>query len=316
MVDLIGKRQRPARAVPSRLLTAVLAVSVCCGGPETPTQPSTPDSPGDPVVQPPPVVSDHVFAGAGDIGWCGSPGPEGTARLLDALPGTVFTTGDNAYMQGTPQQFAECYDPSWGRHKSRTYPSPGNHDYGTPGAAGYYTYFGSRAGPPGLGYYGYDLGNWHVVSLNSEVPLGVGSAQLAWLRADLTYHPRTCTLAYWHRPLYSSGPNGGSPQVRELWRLLFEFHVDVVLNGHDHLYERFAPQDADGRVDASHGIRQFTIGTGGGPLYQLRSRQPHSEAFIANSFGILKLVLRSEDYTWEFQPVGASPMDVGFDRCR
>ncbi len=300
------------------LLPAVLTFSLSCGGNAGPTRPSTPDIPAEPPSQPPPIVPDQVFAGAGDIGWCGPPvgGQEGTARLLDVLPGTVFTTGDNAYMDGSPKQFAECYNPSWGRHLSRTYPSPGNHDYQTAGAAGYFQYFGSRAGPAGRGFYSYDLGNWHIVSLNSEVPAGAGSAQLAWLRADLTASPRTCMVAYWHRPLFSSGPNGGSGSMRDLWRLLYEFHVDVVLNGHDHLYERFAPQDADGRLDASHGIRQFTIGTGGGPLYQLKVRQPHSEAFVAGSHGILKLVLRAEDYTWEFQPVGGSPIDFGSDKCR
>ena len=295
---------------------ALAMLCVACGGSHAPTSPIQP-TPIDPIVQPPPAPApDEVFAGAGDIGWCGSPGPEATARLLDGVPGTVFTAGDNAYMSGTPKEFAECYAPSWGRHKSRTYPTPGNHDYGTPGAAGYYEYFGSRAGPVGQGYYGFDLGNWHVVALNSIIPIGSGSAQIAWLQADLAAHPVTCTLAFWHQPLFSSGSNGPTWAVRDAWRILHEFRVDVVVNGDEHVYERFAPQDPDGRADETRGIRQFTIGTGGAPLTSLKTRAPNSEVFIAAHYGVLKLTLQHDAYAWEFLPVGGPAMDSGTGKCR
>jgi hypothetical protein len=293
-----------------------LALCGACGQRTGPTRPSDPPGIPDQPIQPLPVA-DQTFVGAGDIGWCGSADPEATARLLDAIPGTVFTTGDNAYMEGSAKNFAECYDPNWGRHKARTYPSPGNHDYGTPGAAGYFTYFGSRAGPPGLGYYSFDLGNWHVVSLNSTVARGAGSAQLAWLRNDLETNRRACSIAFWHNPLFTSGPNGPEPGMRDIWRLLYEFNVDVVLNGHEHLYERFAPQDPDGRADAARGIRQFIVGTGGARLYKVAARHPNSEA-VTFAYGVLKLTLRATDYQWQFISVPGSgdSGDSGSDRCR
>lgn len=237
--------------------------------------------------------------------------------MLDGIPGTVFTTGDNAYMDGSLKNFAECYEPNWGRHKNRTYPSPGNHEYHTSGAAGYFQYYGSRAGPPGLGYYSFNLGNWHIVSLNSNVARAAGSAQLTWLRTDLENNRRLCTLAYWHHPLFSSGPNGPDGSMRDTWRLLHEFNVDVVMNGHEHLYERFAPQDPDGQPDAARGIRQFTVGTGGAVLYGLAVRRPNSEALIS-AYGVLKLTLRASDYQWQFIPTSGSGSagDAGTDRCR
>jgi 3',5'-cyclic AMP phosphodiesterase CpdA len=255
------------------------------------------------------------LAGAGDIAVCGSPGAEATARLLDALDGTVFTTGDNAYPNGTADDFQRCYGPTWGRHLGRTRPSPGNHDYYAPGAAPYFAYFGANAGPAGLGYYSYDLGAWHVVSLNSETLAEFGSAQDAWLRADLAANTSKCTIAYWHRPLFSSGPHAGAESIRNLWRVLYEFDVDVVLNGHDHLYERFAPQDPNGRPDPARGIRQFTVGTGGGPTYSARAATPNSEA-VGQDWGVLALTLDRETYRWEFLPVaGAAFHDAGSSAC-
>lgn len=302
----------------SRAAAAVVTLALFAGcddriGPTRPTDtPGADDSPSQPA-----PVPDQTLVGAGDIGFCGSPAPEATARLIDAIPGAVFTTGDNAYMEGSAKNFAECYEPNWGRHKGRTYPSPGNHDYGTPGAAGYFSYFGSRAGPSGLGYYSFDLGNWHIVSLNSNVAHGAGSAQLAWLRGDLEANRRACSIAFWHQPLFSSGPNGPSPGLRDTWRLLYEFNVDLVLNGHDHLYERFGPQDPDGRPDETRGIRQFTVGTGGASLYRQATRRANSEA-LSSAYGVLKLTLRANDYQWQFLPVpgSADAGDSGTDRCR
>lgn len=263
---------------------------------------------------PPMGGEEHVLVGAGDIGWCGSPGPALTARLLDNIRGTIFTTGDNAYMSGTTAQFAECYEPTWGRHKMRTRPSPGNHDYETPGASAYFAYFGATAGPAGLGYYSYDLGAWHIISLNSSIGARAGSAQATWLRADLEANRARCAAAYWHDPLFSSGPNGNQPQMRDVWRVLYEFGVDIVLAGDDHLYERFAPQDADGGFDPQRGIRQFVIGTGGAPLYAFESPRPNSEV-RASTWGVLKLTLRSDEYLWEFISAANAAGDSGTARC-
>jgi len=154
-----------------------------------------------------------------------------TARLLDQIQGTVFTLGDNAYESGTAKQFRDCYDPTWGRHKARTRPSPGNHDYVTPGAAAYYDYFGESAGPDRHGYYSFELGAWHIVSLNSEIDAGPESAQAQWLAADLAAHPAACTLAYWHKPIFSSGSvHGNDPHMRPIWNILAHAGADVVVN--------------------------------------------------------------------------------------
>jgi hypothetical protein len=256
-----------------------------------------------------------VLVGAGDIADCNSPGAEATARLLDSITGTVFTTGDNAYPAGTADDYRRCYGPSWGRHRARTRPSPGNHEYYTDRAAPYFDYFGPNAGPAGLGYYSYDLGAWHVVSLNSEIDMSSSSPQGQWLRGDLAASPRPCTVAYFHKPLFSSGPHGGSPEVRQLWRTLHDFGVEVILTGHDHLYERFAPQDADGRSDPERGIRQFTLGTGGAERFEGHRRKPNSE-MVGRDWGVLALTLDRDSYRWEFIPVaGATFRDSGSAAC-
>ena len=268
-----------------------------------------------PTVVPPGTSGFTVFSGAGDIADCGLQGAEATARLLDALPGTFFTLGDNAYPSGTLLDYARCYEPTWGRHLERTRPSPGNHDYETPSASAYFSYFGERAGPPGLGYYSFRIGSWQVISLNSEIAMSPGSAQLAFLRAELAIRSR-CTLAYWHRPLFSSGPNGDYPLARDLWRALYEFDADVILSGHDHLYERFAPQDPDGLADPRRGIRQFVVGTGGGlPSPIPTIRRPNSE-LVFSGWGVLKLTLGEGSYQWEFVPTAAGALlDSGTGAC-
>jgi hypothetical protein len=182
-----------------------------------------------------------VLVGAGDIGTCDTDGSYHTAALLDTIGGIVFTAGDNAYPKGSRDDFLNCYDPTWGRHRGRTRPSPGNHDYETAGASGYFDYFGPNAGPPGRGYYSFTAGAWLVLSLNSNVSSGVGSAQLAWLRQELQAQPARCVAAIWHHPLASSGPHGSDPRMREIWRTLMEFNAEIVISGHDHTYERFAP---------------------------------------------------------------------------
>jgi hypothetical protein len=265
---------------------------------------------------PAPVQTTAVLVGAGDIALCGSPGAEGTAALLDSIEGTVFAAGDNAYFQGTPTQYRNCYDPTWGRHKGRTRPAPGNHDYETPGASGYFDYFGSSAGPRGNGYYSFDLGAWHIVSLNSNVLASDGSAQMQWLREDLASTRSRCVAAIWHHPLFSSGQNGGSPFMRDVWRTLRELGADLVIAGHDHIYERFGRQDETGRATPD-GLRSFVVGTGGAELTSMARFSANSEARQANVYGVLKLTLRPDSYSWQFIAVPpASYSDMGSDSCR
>jgi calcineurin-like phosphoesterase family protein len=256
----------------------------------------------------------EVFVGAGDIAVCGSRGTEATAMLLDAIGGTVFTAGDNAYPAGTAQQYLDCYDPTWGRQRGRTRPTPGNHEYvASPVAASYFEYFGAAAGPPGLGYYSFELGAWHAISLNSNIGVGQRSAQGQWLQADLASNQTKCSLAYWHHPRFTSGPNGDNAEMVEFWRLLYAAGVEIVVNGHDHLYERFAPQDPDGFPDPARGIRQFTVGTGGAPLYDVAALKANSEA-VVRSFGVLRLTLEQNSYSWEFIAVSGRG-DSGVGSC-
>ena len=262
---------------------------------------------------PPPPGGAHVLVGAGDIAVCGSAGTEGTAALLDGISGTVFTAGDNAYPLGSATDFRNCYDPTWGRHKGRTRPSPGNHDFEAPGAAPYFAYFGSSAGPPGLGYYSFDVGPWHVVSLNSNVAAAPGSPQYQWLAEDLSGRSTRCIAAIWHHPLFSSSQNGPSPVMRDVWRLLHSARADVVLVGHEHAYERFTTLDESGRP-TSTGIRQFTVGTGGAPLYPFLTVAAGSEVRLS-TWGVLKLTLGEDGYAWEFIAVGGAVRDSGAASC-
>jgi hypothetical protein len=258
-----------------------------------------------------------VLVGAGDIAACNSSGDEATAALLDDIAGTVFTAGDNAYDFGTPIEFQKCYDPSWGRHRQRTRPSAGNHDYATPGAAGYFAYFGAAAGPPGQGYYSYDRAGWHVVVIESNrQTLLDDPVQQAWLRQDLASHPARCTLAYWHHPRFSSGTTHGSdPNMEDIWQILYDAGADVVVAGHEHNYERFAPQSPQGAPDAGRGIRQFVVGTGGRSLYPFGAPIANSEFRYNADYGVLKLVLRARDYSWEFINTTRTVVDRGRDAC-
>jgi len=269
------------------------------------------------------IAADPVFVGAGDIASCTSEGDEATANLLDTIPGTVYTTGDNAYESGTATEFANCYTPSWGRHKARTWPTVGNHEYYDPSgnASGYFTYFGAAAGNPQEGYYSHDLGQWHVVALNSMCEkvggCGASSPMVTWLKQDLAANPRTCTLAYFHHPLFTSGSSsGGSSKMKPSWEALYAAGADVVLNGHVHNYERFAPQTPSGVEDRAQGIREFVIGTGGKSLNTLDSNLTNSEVLDASTYGVLKLTLHPSSYDWEFVPVaGQTFTDVGSESC-
>jgi len=258
---------------------------------------------------------------AGDIGSCPSPFDEQTAELITHLEGAVATLGDNAYRSGSAADFRQCYAPSWGQFKDRTHPAPGNHDYNAPGASGYFGYFGAAAGDPRKGYYSYDLGAWHLIVLNSNCDdIGgcyAGSPQGQWLSADLAAHPTTCTLAYWHHPLFTSGSkHGPDVDVRPFWEALFRHGVDVVLTGHEHSYERFAPQDPNGAADPKRGIREFVVGTGGAELSGFGQPAANSEVRIPNTYGFLKLQLGDAGYTWNFleAPSGRS-RDQGRGSC-
>ncbi|MBA2712527.1 MAG: metallophosphoesterase [Rubrobacteraceae bacterium] len=269
---------------------------------------------------PPPSGSDPVMVGAGDIARCPSAGAEATAKLLDGIEGTVYTTGDNAYESGTPTEFANCYDPTWGRNKGRTMPSPGNHEYNTSGASGYFGYFGASAGEPSRGYYSYDLGEWHIISLNSMCEnvggCGASSPMLSWLEQDLAANQKACTLAYFHHPLFSSGEHGDQSKMRATWDALYGAGADVVLNGHDHDYERFAPQSPTGGLDTARGIREFVVGTGGGSHYGIASAGPNSQVRNTDTYGVLKLTLHATSYDWQFVPeAGKTFTDSGTDAC-
>jgi hypothetical protein len=262
-----------------------------------------------------------VLIAAGDVAGCETNGDEATAALVVDRAGTVAMLGDSAYPGGTPKEFADCYDPSWGSFKDRTRPAVGNHEYLTSGATGYYDYFGSAAGETGLGYYSYDLGAWHVVVLNSECwqvgGCGRDDPQAQWLISDLTDHPVLCTLAYWHSPRFSSGQHGSSDIVEAYWDTLYQAGADVVLTGHDHDYERFAPQDSQGRADPDRGIREFVVGTGGFSHYPFPGAPlPNSEVRDATAFGVLVLTLSEAGYEWQFVPVeGKTFTDSGSGAC-
>jgi len=265
---------------------------------------------------PPPTPGEAVLVGAGDIALCSDLAPaEATAKLLDTIYATVFTAGDNVQGVGTIEEYRECFEPTWGRHKGHMQPAPGNHDYATAGGAAYFDYFSGLAGSPGASYYSYRLGSWHILALDSNIAISAGSPQLRWLARDLNEAQTECTLAYFHHPLFSSGPNGPTPAVQDLWRVLHSYGVDVVVCGHDHLYERFRLQNPDGQLDSAGGIRQFVVGTGGAPLYQAVRPAANSDV-RASVHGVLKLTLRYGAYDWEFVPVaGQSFRDSGTGAC-
>jgi 3',5'-cyclic AMP phosphodiesterase CpdA len=271
---------------------------------------------------PAPEITFQIVA-AGDIASCGSAPASAsaaakTAALVTAQDVVVLTLGDNAYESGTPSEFASCFHPTWGAFRDRTRPNPGNHDYFTPGAEGYYSYFGALAGPDRRGYYSFDYGGWHFISLNVMVDVSAQSAQYQWLAADLAASRDTlCTIAYWHYPLFNSGATyGGSPQMKPFFDALYNAGVEMVLSGHDHLYERFAPQTANGVVDTARGVRQFVVGTGGRDLYKLGPPQPNSEVRIEGTHGVLRLTLGQGNYRWQFVPVGGgAALDAGSGTC-
>jgi hypothetical protein len=261
---------------------------------------------------------------AGDIAECDHQGDEATARILARYPqATVLTLGDNAYQHGTPAEFKNCYAPSWGKFKDRTRPATGNHDEATKNAQGYWDFFGPRGGPYDQYYYGYDLGAWHLVVLNSDCwrvgGCDPGDPQIQWARSDLGTHRTRCTLAYWHRPPFTSGRYGlpkDTTRVMPLWRTLYDKGVDVLLVGHDHDFERFVPMDANGRPDP-RGVREFVVGTGGGNLRAFKNPPLPTTAVRSDStWGVLRLTLSPGRYAWRFLPVsGGGFTDAGAGTC-
>jgi acid phosphatase type 7 len=266
-----------------------------------------------------------VMAGAGDISDCGNDGDTITAGLIDGViaeyAGTiVFTAGDNVYSDGSADEFGSCYAETWGRFKDRTRPAPGNHEYDTTDASGYFGYFGEAAGTQGEGYYAYEAGDWQVLALNSNCDeIGgceEGSPQEQWLREELASSDAQCTLAYWHHPLFSSGDHGGDTSVQPLFQALYDDGAELVINGHDHNFERFAPQDPEGTHDPVSGIRQFVAGTGGTGNRSIDAIAANSESRFTDAFGVLALSLYSDGYEWEFvSEDGSGFNDVGIEAC-
>ena len=327
---------RPPASVALAILLGSAISFVQCGG-GSPTAPApvavvSPDRPVDnqppigstdpdpgvpttpPVVPTPGPASVHVNV-LGDTGWCGSPALAPIARLFERFDGEILLAGDLAYPSGTIQEFRNCFDPSFGRFKSRMRASPGNHDYvSSVSAQSYFDYFGDRSGPNRLGYYAFKAGEWTVLMLNSNVPIGRNSAQFAFVRNTMQQAPTRCTMAVLHHPFDSSGVNGPTPALRDMWELMYNLNGDVVVAGHDHVYERHAPVNTDQRKDDARGIRQFTVGTGGAPLYNKVRHALNSEFFAAN-YGILRLKLDPALYEWQFIDMNGNVLDRGLNVC-
>ena len=253
-----------------------------------------------------------VLVGAGDIASCGFTTDTATTKLLDSISGTVFTTGDNVYPNGTYSEYTNCYHPTWGKYKSRTKPVPGNHEYNTSGAAGYFRYFSNISS-----YYAYNLGDWRIYALNSNIDVSATSAQVRWLKNDLAANPKRCVLAYWHHPRWSSGAKyGNNSKYQTIWSTLYNAGAELVINGHEHNYERFKQMNASGSA-VSSGMRAFVVGTGGAGLYGFGTIRSTSEVRNSSTHGVLKLTLSSTSYSWKFVPIaGKTFTDSGTTSCR
>jgi hypothetical protein len=292
------------------------------------------------------AASDPVIAAAGDIAcdplnndFHSGQGTSNSCRqlytsnqLVNAGLAAVLALGDVQYYCGSLAAFLQSYDLSWGRVKSITHPVVGNHEYLTSGgsnttgcdvtnsqAAGYFNYYGSAAGTPGQGWYSFDIGTWHLIALNSNCGdaggCSSGTPQNDWLKSDLAAHKDQCILAYWHIPLFSSGGRDAA-NSQSFWNLLYAAHADVILNGHDHIYERFAPQDPAGMADPVNGIREFIVGTGGSDHTSISVLAPNSQVINSTTYGVLQLTLHSNSYDWEFIPeAGQTFTDSGSGIC-
>lgn len=297
---LAGATPSPAPAAPRGTVLAAVPVTIVAAG-DIACDPTNPEFNG----------------GNGSGAWCRAKATEALIRHLK--PTAVLPLGDEQYVNGALAKFRHSYALSWGGQLSVTRPAPGNHEYGTPGGAGYYSYFGARAGPGRRGWYGYSLGGWQMIALNSNcstVGCGPGSAQYTWLKGYLAAHPASCTLAYFHHPRFSSGPHGDNTDTAPLWNLLYAARADVILNGHDHLYERFKPLTPGGVVNRSRGIREFIVGTGGAQHYAVVRVHKGSAIRNADTFGVLQITLGAGTYQWRFvHVVGATFTDTGTGTC-
>jgi hypothetical protein len=313
-----------------RAVFLLLLVLPACRPQVDPT-PAPADAPAEVVA----LTGAAILIGVGDIAACDSRGDELTAAIVDSVlkadsvanvENVVFTLGDNAYPDGSAQDFARCFTPSWGDPAKRIMrsirPSPGNHEHLTYDAAPYYEYFGENAGSPSKGYYSYDIGEWHAVALNSEIVVnGLFSeadraAQLEWLAEDLKANAKKCAVAYWHHPRFSSGWHGSDRRLVSFWEVLYDAGVDLILSGHDHHYERFHPQTPAGVPDSARGIVQILAGTGGGEVRGLRDPlTPHSAARVQGHFGVLKLTLGAEEWRSAFLATNGGVYDASGGKC-
>ena len=263
----------------------------------------------------------HFSGGAGDKQQCHELAT--SDLVLASHPDAVLALGDNQYEEATLAQHLASYDPSWGRFKSITVPAAGNHEYVTPGAAGFFAYFGAAAAPRSNGYQSFDVGGWHFIALNSNCTFvggcDAGSTQERWLLSDLAAHRNTCTVAYWHHPRFTSGTNLNHPEMGAIWDDLYAEGADMVLNGHDHDFERFAAQTPNQQLDPRRGIREFIVGTGGRSHGKLFGTQANSEVFDGTTYGVMKLTLHADSYDWQFLPdtqAGNGKFtDKGSDSC-
>lgn len=314
----LGRRQTTLTVLALPVITAAIGLVVWQTGGG-----STGSSAGGPVI----VAAGDIACGPtdypqlnndtrGEVSACSQ---MATSNLILKIhPAAVLELGDNQYPVGRYQSYQRYFGASWGRFQAISHPVPGNHEYLSRDANGYYRYFGAAAGDPGRGYYSFDLGNWHLIALNAECGFvggcSPGSAEERWLAADLRQHPAACILAYWHQPRFSSGQHGDEPVYDAFWRDLFAAHADVVLNGHDHDYERFAPQDPSGHADPS-GIREFVVGTGGKSHYGFRTIQPNSVVRNDTASGVLVMTLHPDSASWRFESVAGSFQDSGTAQC-
>ncbi|HEX6574934.1 MAG TPA: metallophosphoesterase [Gemmatimonadaceae bacterium] len=314
-----------------RLAAHALVIVFTCAACKPPEHKTTPPAHA-PAAQ---VASSgaRVMVGVGDIAECGDGGDEETAILVDSLlkadsaagvTSIAFTLGDNAYPAGLDRDYVRCFGPSWGDPNKRIMkvlrPAIGNHDSQSSRGAAYYRYFGERAGPPSKGFYSYDIGDWHAVVLNSEIPIFYSrldrARQEQWLIKDLRSSNKLCTVAYFHRPRFSSGAHGSSPAMQGLWKILAEHGVDLVLNGHDHHYERFLPMNAAGVLDTLNGMEQIIAGTGGGGMTGIRKNvAKNSEVQIQGHWGILIVTLGNGDYRTSFLDVNRRVWDPSGRKC-
>jgi hypothetical protein len=298
-------------AIVAATAAAIMLAASCSSSPSAPT-PGGAGGAGGSVV--PTGVTVHMIA-AGDIGQCGRPEVAQTARLAAGLDGDVLLAGDIAYFQGTAANFRDCFNPFWGVFRSRWHPVPGNHEYESPNAGPYFDYFGDAAGPAGVGYYSFTAGDWLILMLNSNVPATRGSPQWEFARRELERQRTPCTMAVWHHPLFSSGPNGPNTFMRDMWALLEANRVEVIVNGHDHLYERFGRQTSTGDSDPVNGIRQFTAGAGGADLSGFVRVAANSEERIPKA-GVIYFTLHPAQLDWAFHAIDGSVNDPGLDTCR